>query len=247
LSAIAVLREPTFDWSVRAGQLPLPRHAPPSPSGVGVEDGTLVVGVGAFLGETRERLRPAFVKGADTEWGPAILVGLRCGLRLGEIMALRWEDVDLVVGRLVVNRAVSRGRIGTPKNGRTREIPLGLDVLRALKDHRHLKGELVFPGPAGRLLHKNETKHPLWRACRRSGLRFIGWHVLRHTFASHLVMRGAPIRAVQELLGHSTIEMTMRYAHLSPNVTRDVVGLLDRVGNITGTENGPRSQHTGTA
>jgi integrase len=193
--------------------------------------------------EEAERL----VKGADTEWGPAILVGLRCGLRLGEIMALRWEDVDLVVGRLVVNRAVSRGRIGTPKNGRTREIPLGLDVLRALKDHRHLKGELVFPGPAGRLLHKNETKHPLWRACRRSGLRFIGWHVLRHTFASHLVMRGAPIRAVQELLGHSTIEMTMRYAHLSPNVTRDVVGLLDRVGNITGTENGPRSQHTGTA
>ena len=161
----------------------------------------------------------------------AILVGLRCGLRLGEIMGLRWEDVDLVSGRLVVNRTVSRGRIGSPKNGRTREVPLGLEVLKALKDHRHLKGELVFPSDDGRLLYRNETKHPVWRACKRAGLRLIGWHVLRHSFASHLVMRGAPIKAVQELLGHSTIEMTMRYAHLSPNVTREVVGLLDGLGN----------------
>lgn len=196
-----------------------------------------------FSFEEAERIVPA----ADVQWRPAILVGLRCGLRLGEIMALRWEDVDLVAGRLVVNRTVSRGRINSPKNGRTREIPLGLEVLRALKAHRHLKGEFVFPGPEGRLLHKNETKHPLWRACRRAGLRRVGWHVLRHTFASHLVMRGAPIRAVQELMGHSTIEMTMRYAHLSPNVTRDVVGLLDGLGNITGTENEPGSQRTGTA
>jgi integrase len=184
--------------------------------------------------EEAERL----VKATDTSWRPAILVGLRCGLRLGEIMGLRWQDVDLVAGRLVVNRTVSRGRIGSPKNGRTREVPLGLEVLRALKEHRHLKGELVFPAFDGRLLHRNETKHPLWRACKRAGLRLVGWHVLRHTFASHLVMRGAPIKAVQELLGHSTIEMTMRYAHLSPNVTREVVGLLDGSGNITGTGEG---------
>jgi len=182
--------------------------------------------------EEAERL----VEAADAGWRAAILVGLRTGLRLGEIMALRWEDLDLVTGRLVVSRTVSRGRIGSPKNGRTREIPLGFDVLRSLKQHQHLKGEFVFPGPGGRLLHRNETKHPLWRACRRAGLRRLGWHALRHSFASHLVMRGAPIRGVQELLGHATIEMTMRYAHLSPNVTRDLVGLLDRDGTITGTE-----------
>lgn len=193
--------------------------------------------------EEAERL----VNAADREWRTAILVGLRTGLRLGEIMGLRWEDMDLVTGRLVVNRTVSRGRVGSPKNGRTREVPLGLDVFRSLKEHRHLKGDVVFPGPGGRLLHRNETKHPLWRACRRAGLRSIGWHVLRHSFASHLVMRGAPIRGVQELLGHSTIEMTMRYAHLSPNVTRELVGLLDSVGNITGTESGSRSQRSGTA
>jgi integrase len=193
--------------------------------------------------EEAERL----VNAGETAWRPAFLVGLRCGLRLGELMALRWEDVDLVSGRLVVNRAVSRGRIGSPKNGRAREVPLGFDVLAALKQHRHLKGELVFPGPVGRMLHRNETKHPLWRACRRAGLRSIGWHVLRHTFASHLVMRGAPIKAVQELLGHASIEMTMRYAHLSPDVTREIVGLLDGHGNNTGTGTGPGSKHIGIA
>lgn len=168
------------------------------------------------------------VAGADEAWRPMILVGLKAGLRLGELIGLRWEDVDLVAGRLMVRRAVARGIIGTPKSGRSREIPTSDELLRALKGHRHLRGELVFCDADGRLLTKEECKHPLWRACKRAGLRLLGWHALRHTFASHLVMRGAPIKAVQEMLGHATIEMTMRYSHLSPDVRRDAVGLLDR-------------------
>ena len=80
------------------------------------------------------------------------------------------------------------------------------------------------------MLTKGELRHPLLRACKRVGLREIGWHVLRHTFASHLVMRGATIRAVQELLGHATIMMTMRYAHLAPEIAREAVRLLDARG-----------------
>ena len=70
----------------------------------------------------------------------------------------------------------------------------------------------------------------MWRACKRAGLRQITWHVLRHTFASHLVMRGATMSAVQELLGHASIVMTMRYAHLGPQVVRETVRLLDGLG-----------------
>lgn len=189
-----------------------------------------------FTFDEAERL----VAGADGLWQPMITLALKTGLRLGELLALRWDDVDLVNGRLVVRRAAARGVIGTPKNGRSREIPLSADALRALKGHRHLKGELVFSDEKGKLLAKTATKWPLWRACKRAGLRRIGWHVLRHTFASHLVMRGAPIKAAQELLGHSTVEMTMRYAHLSPDVRRDAVCLLDGPsneanGNLTAT------------
>ena len=174
--------------------------------------------------EEADRLMAA----GEGQWRTVITLALKTGLRLGELLALAWDDVDLVAGRLVVSRNLSRGEITTPKNGKTREIPLGDDVLAALKRHRHLRGEVVFCQPDGRMLTKGETRHPLWRACKRAGLRRIGWHVLRHTFASHLVMRKAPIKAVQELMGHSTVTMTERYAHLSPDVRKDAVRLLDR-------------------
>lgn len=170
---------------------------------------------------------------AAPEWRCMIVLGLRTGLRQGELLALRWDDVDLVAGRLVVKRAVSRGIVGTPKSGKRREIPLSDDALSALKAHRHLKGELVFCDAAGEMLTKGECKWPLWMACKRAGLRRIGWHVLRHSFASHLAMRGVPLKAIQELMGHATIEMTMRYAHLSPDVRRDAVKLLDDHGHGT--------------
>ena len=165
---------------------------------------------------------------ADEEWRTLILVALRTGMRQGELRALRWQDVDLVAGRIFVRQNIVRGHVGTPKSGKPREIALGEEVRAALKAHRHLRGPLVFCDMAGNVLTKGEMKHPLWRACKRAGLRLIGWHVLRHTFASHLVMRGAPIKAIQELLGHATIQMTMRYAHLSPDIARDAVRLLDQ-------------------
>lgn len=179
-----------------------------------------------FLGfDEAERLLEA-ARG-ERGWFTMILVGLRAGLRQSELLELRWDDLDLVAGLLRVRRAVYDGVIDTPKGGRSREIPMGDELRAALRSYRHLKGELVFSGPAGEQLTKGEAKWPLWRVCKRAGLRRIGWHVLRHSFASHLVMKGVPLKVVQELLGHATMEMTMRYAHLSPNVGRDAVKLLD--------------------
>ena len=167
------------------------------------------------------------VAAAEEKWRTMILVALRTGMRQGELLALRWQDVDLVAGRITVRQNAVRGQIGTPKSGKPREIALGDEVRAAFKKHRHLRGPLVFCDAGGAMLTKGECKHPLLRACKRAQLRAIGWHVLRHTFASHLAMRGATIKVIQELLGHSTILMTMRYAHLAPEVARDAVRLLD--------------------
>ena len=132
-----------------------------------------------------------------------------------------------------LQRSICDGVIDTPKGGRGREVALGDELaatLRALPSR--VAGGLVWPGKDGGNLTKGEARWPLWRACRKAGLRHVGWHVLRHTFASHLVMKGVPLKAVQELLGHASIEMTMRYAHLAPGVTRDAVQLLDFGGAL---------------
>ncbi len=172
------------------------------------------------------------IAGARSRWRSMITLALRTGLRPGELRALRWEDVDLVTGRLVVRMAAWRNEIGTPKSGRSREVPLSEQALLTLKKHRHLRGDFVFCTEDGKMLTISSCKWPIWQASKRAGLRRVGWHVLRHSFASHLVVRGASIKAVQELLGHADIKMTMRYAHLSPDARRDAVRLLDDHGTI---------------
>lgn len=157
----------------------------------------------------------------------AILAGIRTGMRLGELRGLRWGDVDLVAGRLVVRRAIVRGRVTTPKNGKPREIPLSPELHAALRSHRHLRGEPVFATASGTPLGADPMRWMLGRVQRRAGLRPIGWHMLRHTFASHLAMRGVPLKTIRDLMGHASITMTMRYAHLSPEVARDAVQMLD--------------------
>jgi integrase len=165
---------------------------------------------------------------ADPQWRTMILTALRSGMRMGELRALRWEDVDLVAGRIMLRQAAWQGEVGTPKSGKPREIPMTVGLVAALKTRRYLKSELVFCNQRGGMLGHGELGKPLARACRRAGLRRVGWHVLRHTFASHLVMRGVPLKAVQELLGHATIQMTMRYSHLAPEIGRQAVAVLEQ-------------------
>lgn len=107
------------------------------------------------------------VAAADDAWRSMIILALKTGLRMGELRALRWEEVDLVARRLMVRQAVARGRIGTPKSNRQRWLPLSATAMEALRQHRHLRGELVFCKDDGRMFTKKELKGPLWRP--RSG------------------------------------------------------------------------------
>ena len=169
----------------------------------------------------------AKVLGVDPEWHAFFLCALRTGLRLGELFALRWGDVDLVKRALHVRRSWSHGHLTTPKSGRGRSLPVSPELASALHALRHLRGELVFCQADGSFLTRARVKHPFWRCTRRAGLPEIRLHDLRHSFASQLVMAGVPLVAVQQYLGHSDLAMTMRYAHLSPAARQDYVARLD--------------------
>jgi len=164
---------------------------------------------------------------ADREALASVLLGGEAGLCVGEIRALQWGDLDLVAGRVTVQRTDYRGYLGSPKGGRMRTIPLTKRLVAALKAMRHLKGPSVFSDASGVLWSRGEADTRLRRARVAAGLRKFGWHRLRHTFCSHLAMRGAPPRAIQELAGHASITTTMRYMHLSPTATREAIRLLE--------------------
>jgi integrase len=118
------------------------------------------------------------------------LLGGDAGLRLGEIVALEWQDVDLQARRLTVERSDWLGHVTTPKSGQPRRVPTTERLTMALKTHRHLRSPRVLCSPDGAPI----TRDPVIKAIRGSqflaGLRQAGVHVLRHTFCSHLAMRG---------------------------------------------------------
>lgn len=158
-------------------------------------------------------------------WRTMVLVALHTGMRFSELVGLRWQDIDLKARRIAVQRANVHGHEGTPKNGKARHIPLTADAMDALRDLPR-EGEHVF-SREGRWIRHEAARKRLHRACRAAGIVPVGWHGLRHTFASQLVARRAPLKAVQDLLGHGTLAMTMRYSHLDDSALRAAVSLLE--------------------
>lgn len=176
-----------------------------------------------YLTEEKSELLLAHAEGV---WHDMILTALRTGLRLGELMALDWMDIDFGKGILTVNHAIARGRLGTPKSGKSRIVPLCDDVFEALYNKRKESG-YVFSNGDSYYRPKTCLKY-LHRVCLVAGLEIIGWHGLRHSFASQLVTNGANIKGVQELLGHSDIQTTMRYTHINQSLLRETIGLLTK-------------------
>jgi len=156
----------------------------------------------------------------------AVLLGGEAGLRCGEIMALEWTDVDLHKRQLCVSRSEWKGHVTMPKGGRLRYVPLTKRLTDALRDGRHLRSARVLSDAEGKPLTQKVVQVMLRRAARRANVK-PGVHILRHTFCSHLAMRGAPVRAIQELAGHQDLGTTQRYMHLSPAAIEAAIRLLE--------------------
>lgn len=163
-----------------------------------------------------------------------VLLGGDAGLRSGEMRALEWTDVNFQKRQLCVERNDWRGQVSSTKGGRLRYVPLTQRLGTALQAHRHLRGERILCLDDGRPMPDYVVESLLKKAARRANLRNNGPHILRHTFCSHLAMRGAPARAIQELAGHRDLATTQRYMHLSPNAITDAIRLLEAHGPLKG-------------
>ena len=149
---------------------------------------------------------------------PIVITALNTGMRKGEILSLKWDNVDLKHGFILLHKT---------KNGERREIPINTTLRGVLQGvTRRLDIPHVFyDHSTGRAY--NDVKRSFSTALRRAGIKDFHFHDLRHTFASHLVMAGVDLTTVSRLLGHKTLAMTLRYAHLAPAHMVKAVELLD--------------------
>jgi integrase len=161
----------------------------------------------------------------DTDLYAMIVAAVRMGLRYSELTALRWSDVNFELEQVHVWRSEVRGALAPPKNGRTRYVPMCAEAVAALG--RLPRGqERVFQKGGASFCHAT-ARAELHLLCRLAGIRVVGWHALRHTFASELARRGVALQVIKDLLGHSTLDMTLRYAHVSPELLHAAVARLD--------------------
>jgi integrase len=178
------------------------------------------------------------------------VLAITCGLRQGELLGLRWDDVDLEAGRLTVRRQVQRSRDGSgmisgpTKNKKSRTIRLGRVAVEALKAHRDAQAEdvasakglwgdpnLVFASTIGTPLDpSNLVGRSFKPLLGRAGLPSIRFHDLRHACATLLFFEGVPVKVVQEVLGHSSVSVTMDvYSHILPDMQERAAAAMDEL------------------
>src|SRR5262249_49071209 len=150
------------------------------------------------------------------------------GMRQGEIKGLQWPSINWENQSIAVrhSRDDRMKMLVPPKNNRERHIPLDVDVYEILHDRKNSTG-YVFLDADKEPFDYHRMDRRLTAACKEAGLRKVGWHTLRHTFASHLAMKGVPMTAIQQLMGHSNITTTMRYSHLAPSTLRAAIDMLN--------------------
>lgn len=177
----------------------------------------------------------------------AIYLALRTGVRLGELCALRWTDLDLTERQLHVAATVYRARNGSMELGRPktatsdRLIPLPDDVTKLLSAEKaQAQSELVFPAPQkGGLLNPRTVQYHLQALLKRLELPNVTFHTLRHTFATRWVECGLDLKSLSEILGHASVQITLDiYVHSSDTLKRDGI---DKLAEISGHFSGQTS------
>ncbi len=223
-----------------------------------VEDGVLLVNPAHDIGKlfqnksaekevdsiTKEELQ-TFLKAFKEHFPryyPLVLTMARTGMRIGEAMALQWQDVDFEERKIRLRRNFSRGKIQTPKNGKGRNIDMSLQLTGTLKELLHqrkiekLKNgwecfpKFVFITEKGRpALNTSHWRRKFFdKAVERAGIRRITPHILRHTYASLLIQAGESLVYIKEQLGHHSIKVTVDiYGHLVPGGNKAAVDSLD--------------------
>lgn len=148
-----------------------------------------------------------------------VLMALSTGARKGELLNLRWPDIDLNQGRIIIHDT---------KNDERRNVPLTGLVLELMHEYakvRRIDTDLVFPGSRGDT--PVEIKRAWYTALRQAEIEDFKFHDLRHSAASYLAMSGASLAEIAEILGHKTLQMVKRYAHLSEAHTAGVVARMN--------------------
>jgi integrase len=152
------------------------------------------------------------------------LAAAMTGMRQGELLALRWRDIDWPARRVRIRRSFVRGEFGTPKSKRSsRSVPLA-DRLAGELDHLHQDtlyrrdDELVFAHPhTGKPIDRSRLLKRFKAALQRGGVRPVRFHDLRHTFGTRMAAQGVPMRALQEMMGHRDFKTTLIYADYAPS------------------------------
>jgi integrase len=173
------------------------------------------------------------------------VVAVHCGLRAGELLGLKWDDVDLEAGALRVRRTLSETGDGPifepPKDGKGRNVPLTNTAVQALRDHlarqmQEIGGGyedrgLVFASQTGNTMSASNLVNRNFKPLlKRARLPVIRLHDLRHTCATLLLVKGVHPKYVQELLGHANISITLdTYSHVIPGMGNQTVMAMEEV------------------
>jgi integrase len=160
-----------------------------------------------------ERMLPPLTHFGD-HLTPAVLLSMNTGLRRGEVVKLRWGSVDF-------NRQLLTVEGPNAKNRQTRHVALNEEAVSVLRLWREQSGT------GARVFHVVGFQTAWETVLRRARISKFRWHDLRHHFASRLVQQGVPLNTVRDLLGHGSVGMSLRYAHLAPDQRREAVAKLN--------------------